>query len=1043
MTRTSRAVLTALAMLAFATPASADRRDPINAYRVKATAENLQKLAQAGFDVTEGRRGGLVEIYGTAGQLRKVRTTLGLKARLVKDRHGRASAARSARLARRGKRVKARASNAQAAPYTGSDAAYKVWRRYDEVAGDGKEQYLELYDRIAGRSIGKQVKIGTTHLGRDIMAVKVTRNAKSTADGTRPAVLYNAIQHSREWLAGETCRRTLLYFTDNYGSDDRVTRLVDTRELWFVCVSNPDGYEYSFTAGNRLWRKNMADNDGDGIRGENGDGVDPNRNFPVNWGLDNEGSSPEPASETYRGPEPYSPEPETRAMLGLYERVKFAFQKNDHTAASLLLYPQGWQQYTASLDDPIYVALAGTDKDPAINGFDPDLGAELYITNGDTLDTAYNEAGILAYTPEGTPAKDPSVSGFEYEDSEGAIQAEFNRHLNFSLDLAESADDPSRPDSHLKNTVSDFYVDAFPESYGDPQPVQVLAKRSLGALELRYRINGGAVQTASTAEVTGEERYRTEPGVYYRYLRGTVTGTEPGDSVEAWFAQAGGSRRSASFTYRAVVETDNPVLLLSAEDYTGPSPAQAGGPQFADEHLAALAANGVGADHYDVDARGRRAPHPLGVLSHYRVVFWDTGDDYITREPGQVPGTGTSRLALEEMLAVRDFMNEGGKVIYAGKHAGQQYVDAFEFRNVGFPQPNESNQGKWCDAAKDETKDGCITHTDDFLQYYLGAYLRVENGNSWSEDGSVRPITGEDPFPPTTWTFANTPGDAVAGAPTAALAVTSSLVDRPAYQDSERLAGWDRPGAGPFSPHTGARYMAAGHDDEAYKRLATEVDLTGATSGRLNFQASYDLEPAWDFIFVEVRPAGTEQWTTLADANGHTTQATGDSCWEDGGWQSLHPRLLHYQTVTGSDTCAPTGSTGAWHASTGSSQGWQAWDVDLTQFAGQKVEVAIVVATDWALGGVGAWIDDVSIVRDGAAVSSTSFESDSGGWTTNTDPASPNQGTWERTTQQFEEGAVVGTTDSVYAGFEPAMLATPEERASFMAAALRHLGIIE
>ena len=131
-----------------------------------------------------------------------------------------------------------------------------------------------------------------------------------------------------------------------------VTRLVDTRELWFVCISNPDGYEYSFTPGNRLWRKNMADNDGDGTRGENGDGVDPNRNFPENWGLDNEGSSPVPASETYRGPEPYSPEPETEAMLWLFDHVDFEFQKNDHTAASLLLYPQGWQQYTLAIDDP-------------------------------------------------------------------------------------------------------------------------------------------------------------------------------------------------------------------------------------------------------------------------------------------------------------------------------------------------------------------------------------------------------------------------------------------------------------------------------------------------------------------------------------------------------------------------------------------------------------------------------------------------------------------------------------------------------------------
>ena len=48
----------------------------------------------------------------------------------------------------------------------------------------------------------------------------------------------------------------------------------------------------------------MADNDGDGEIGEIGDGVDPNRNFPRNWGLDDEGSSSDLDSETYRGTSP-------------------------------------------------------------------------------------------------------------------------------------------------------------------------------------------------------------------------------------------------------------------------------------------------------------------------------------------------------------------------------------------------------------------------------------------------------------------------------------------------------------------------------------------------------------------------------------------------------------------------------------------------------------------------------------------------------------------------------------------------------------------
>ena len=56
---------------------------------------------------------------------------------------------------------------------------------------------------------------------------------------------------------------------------------------------------------NRLWRKNRRPNRDGSI------GVDPNRNFPTKWGYDNEGSSPDPTSETFRGAGPAS-EPETK-----------------------------------------------------------------------------------------------------------------------------------------------------------------------------------------------------------------------------------------------------------------------------------------------------------------------------------------------------------------------------------------------------------------------------------------------------------------------------------------------------------------------------------------------------------------------------------------------------------------------------------------------------------------------------------------------------------------------------------------------------------
>jgi murein tripeptide amidase MpaA len=1057
--RSLSAAVVALASLALAAPASAA---DLNAYRVKATAKNLKTLALAGYDMTEGRRkDGTVEIVATAGQVNK----LDVAAKVVKDRQGRTSAARSRALA-----------VPPDANYSGSDAEWDVWTRYDAVGGDTKEQYREQYDRLDDLAIVKQEEIGTTHIGRPIIALKVTKDAKTTPDNTRPAVLYNSLQHAREWLAGETCRRTLEYFTSNYGTDPTVTELVDTTELWFVCVANPDGYEYTFTDGNRLWRKNMADNDGDGTRGELGDGVDPNRNFATNWGRDDEGSSPDPKSETYRGPAADS-EPETQALKGLEDRVDFVFQKNDHTAAELLLWPQGFQQYTPTPDNAIFEALAGNDAQPAIadfedtdddpdaeelhitgNRFDPDLSSELYITNGDALDDAYRNFGILGFTPEGTEADDPNVSGFEFADDEAAIEAEFQRHRRFAIDLALNAADPEAPVSFQGRTTRNFYIDSFPESWGDPQPVQVTARRSLGALKLRYRINGGAARTASTKEWAGGERYGKDTGVYYHRVRGFVTGTRPGDRVQVWFEQASGTARSDSFTYRAVNESRDDVLIMAAEDYTGatnvPAYPSVQGPFYLSYYTKALDANRIDYDVYDVDDRDRRSPDWLGVLSHYKVVIWYTANDFVTREPYQVAGTGTSRLALDEQIDVRHFMNEGGKLFYTGQFAGEEYSDGFEVKNYGFRQAPDSMCSPTLPEFNEDDPgeaDGCITHVDDFLQYYLGAYRYVAGGNSTDENGALLPMDGlaGGPFNGMSWVFDSTGANIQANSAT--FVVTSSVLDPakyPLYADSKALAGWHRPGAAPFNPFEGQFYMAAGANDQAYKRLHRTIDLTGVTAAdapKLSFMTSYDLEPDYDYMFVEAHTVGQDDWTTLPDSEGNTSQDTGLSCFAGGDgsdWQSLHPFLTHYQTKTGPESCIPTGTTGAWHAATAGSGGWVPWTADLAAYAGKQVEVSITVATDPASLGLGVWVDAAQITTAGGTLDSEGFEVDTGDWVVGPPPpgtVNPENG-WSREQESFKEGGVVGTTDSVYLGFAFEDM-NAKARPKFMGAAMRYLGI--
>ncbi|MFF4892736.1 M14 family metallopeptidase [Micromonospora chersina] len=917
-------------------------------------------------------------------------------------------------------------------------AGWKAFRSYSEPGGI-RDELTATAARFPG--LAKVETIGRTVQGQPILAVKVTRGARTLPDGQRPAVLYASTQHAREWITPEMTRRLLHHVLDNYGADAEITRLLNTTELWFLPVANPDGYDHTFTPGNRLWRKNLRDNDGDG-RITGADGVDLNRNFAYKWGYDDEGSSPEPPSDTYRGTKPNS-EPETRALDGLFRRVGFEFFVNYHSAAQLLLYGVGWQVSTPTPDDVIYEAMAGDDAHPAVPGYDPDISAELYTTNGDTDSHAQVRYGALGFTPEMSTcqtaaASDPDdqwhpedcVSGFVFPDDEKLISAEVVKNLPFALAVAKSAADPDEPASVVGRSTPDFVVDAFDTSYGRTQQVAAISRRALKDVRMHYTVNGGRPKTTKVREWRGGERYGDTNDRYYAELRGTVTGTTPGDRVEVWFAGVKprkGPVTSAHFTYRVHPDIDGDVLVLAVEDVTGLSPAQgATAAKYATGIAASIEKAGHRADVYDFDAMGRKAPHPLGVLSHYRAVVWETGDDVILRAPGQVAGT-TAEAALTTELAVRDYLNEGGKVLVSGKYAlfAQGSDGGYVYRPGAPPE------------CVDPDDVACLPLLNDFQQYWLGAYNYLGDGGT-DPAGDPYPVRGSAGAFTGFAGSLNAPGSAGNQDHTASFLSTSSFLppDRFPQFASSAAVDWARPGAAPYDPRTGDWYVYSGRADEAYKRLTRTVDLTSATTAELRFATSYDIEENWDFMIVEAHEPGSDDWTTLPDANGHTRPVTGESC--ASGWvDELHPFLAHYQ---GTD-CSPTGSTGSWHAATGSSGGWQEFAVDLSGYAGKKVEIAISYVSDWGTQGLGVFLDDARVTVNGSVLSDTSFETpDLGGWTVAGPPAGsgPAANDWTRSEQAFEEGSAVVTADSVYLGFGLEGLA-PAARDDLVARSLTHL----
>jgi Zinc carboxypeptidase/Immune inhibitor A peptidase M6 len=926
-----------------------------------------------------------------------------------------------------------------------SQFGWTVWRSYDEPGGI-QDQLEAIGSNPAYSSFVKLYDIGNTIQGRDILAIRMTQGAQSLSLGARPAVLYQGTTHAREWISTEVAMRLLEWFlAERVGGNAEVTNLLQTRELWFVPVLNPDGYEYTFTT-ERLWRKNLRDNNGDG-QITNGDGVDLNRNYPEHWNYDDEGSNSQFSSETYRGTAPAS-EPEAQADINLVRNMgDFRLAVSYHSFGNLLLYPQGWQTLTPSADDPIYLALTGIDTNPAVQGFDPGVGADLYTTNGEFTDWAHGEENVLAWTPE--LSEGCAGCGFEFPDRESLVQKQFEINLGFALNVARSALDPDDPASHWGLDTKGLYLDLssidpwktnWPQSDlrvttsyagGSLQPVEVLAKRSLGAVTLNFRINGGRARTAAATPSPSGEVYggNNAYNTYYQFLRSQIR-VRQGDSVEYWFS--GGGETTQHVTFQVVEDADADVLIVAAEDRTGasttPAYASTTSPNFLSYYASAVTASGRTYDVYDVDARGRTAPDHLGVLGHYDAVIWYTGNDFVTREAGIEAGN-VSRLAIDMMLTMRQYLNEGGALTYTGQRAGAvenglagtQYYD---------PVANQQ-----CVRNGKLILDRCLTWFDknDFLQYYLGAFIY----NSLGDPGTTTQVQGAAaPFTGTSW-FLNGPDSANNQNHHASFITTSSILPTSTYPQftSDARATYVAAGPNPFEPFDGASYMYSQRGDVSYKRLMRSFTVP-AGGGQMAFRISYDTEPDWDFVFVEIHDVAADRWSTAPDLNGHTSSSTGESCPE--GWHELHPWLVQYQ----GSRCGGAG----WNAASGRSAGWEEWRIDLSPYAGKQIEISISYASDWAIQGLGAFVDSIQLPGQ----ATESFETGLGAWTTPGAPegSAPNPNDWIRTgSVGFHEGAIVSETPvgvnftTLYFGFGFEAIRGAASRNTVMDRTLDFLGV--
>jgi hypothetical protein len=455
---------------------------------------------------------------------------------------------------------------ATAADFPSYDSRY---HSYAEMVTEIQAAQTAYPDIVAISSIGK------SYLGRQLWVAKISDNVAT--DEAEPEVLFDSLTHAREHLTLEQTLAILRWLSTGYGTDTRITHIVNTREVWIVFAVNPDGAEYDLSGSPyRAWRKNRQPN-----AGSTAIGTDINRNYGYHWACCG-GSSGTKSASTYRGPSAFST-PEARAMrdfmlsrrIGGRQQIKTAI--TFHTAGAQILWPYGYTRtdipWDMTKDDQAALVALGR-KMATTNGYTAMQSSSLYVTDGDAIDWAYGSERIFMYTFEMYPSHSQVSTNARFYPPDEVIGPQTERNKAAILMLIEAAGCPyaligktTQNCGPLYDTF-ETYAGWIPNPRGDDTATGGRWQRSNPAATARQ---AGTVPSGSRALVTGAAAGST---VSSNDVDGGVTTI--GSARIALPAQVGAltfryyfahsSNSSAADYFRVYIEAANGVRTLVREE---------------------------------------------------------------------------------------------------------------------------------------------------------------------------------------------------------------------------------------------------------------------------------------------------------------------------------------------------------------------------------------------------------------------------------------------------------------------------------------------
>ena len=278
------------------------------------------------------------------------------------------------------------------APDLGTPAFPACYRTYSDLVLFSHEMQTQYPNLFRLYDLGDSWDTVRGVAERDIFVVQLSNQSIRTE---KPKLFITAEHHAREIITVEVALMFIEDLLQNYDRDPQVHWLLDNREVWIMPMTNPDGYAQVAELAD--WRKNTDRPQlCPGGQPPNSYGVDLNRNYAYQWGLDI-GSSPEPCNLTYRGTQPFS-EPETQAVRDLVEQERFDLLLSLHSYGDEVLYPWGYTYHPAPDAENLHRIAYRMAQEAGYSAMQSwGVG---YLGSGDTTDWAYGELGIPSFTFE-------------------------------------------------------------------------------------------------------------------------------------------------------------------------------------------------------------------------------------------------------------------------------------------------------------------------------------------------------------------------------------------------------------------------------------------------------------------------------------------------------------------------------------------------------------------------------------------------------------------------------------------------------------------